>query len=209
MAWNVWSLFFFTETLLSFSPGPAVLFVVAQGLCGGRRGGLAATLGVLTANAVWFLLSALGIGVVLAAVPQALELLRWLGAAYVAWLGLASLRGAGPLSLRALDEALTPASFATVLRRGLLLQLANPKALVFFAAILPGFVTEHGAWPPWLQVLVFAVTSIGTEFWVLLGYGALAGAASARLRDPRWARGVDRAAGVLLLLVAVWIAIRA
>ena len=53
------------------------------------------------------------------------------------------------------------------------------------------------------------VTSIGSEFWVLLGYGVLAGAASAKLRDPRWSRSVDRTAGLMLLLVAVWIALRA
>jgi len=217
---DAWLLFFVTETLLSFSPGPAVLFVVAQGIAGGGRGGLAATCGVLGANALWFLASALGLGAVLVATPGLFAAVRWLGCAYVVWLGIAALRGGGPVGAQAntsangdaagagADTAIAVPPFAAVARRGLWLQLSNPKALMFFGAILPGFVDPRGAWPPWLQVLVYAVTSIGTEFWVLLGYGLLAGAVRDRLRDPRYARAVDRAAGVLLLLVALWIALR-
>jgi homoserine/homoserine lactone efflux protein len=207
MSWDVWLLFFGTEMVLSLSPGPAVLFVVAQGLRGGARLALAATCGVLLANSLWFALSAVGLGAVLVAMPGLLTVVRWIGAAYIGWLGIAALRGGGPLAKS--DGGGTEVAFGAVLRRGLSVQLSNPKALVFFTAILPGFVDPSAAWSPWFQVLVFAVTSIGSEFWVLLGYGVLAGAASARLRDPRWARSVDRAAGLLLLLVAVWIALRA
>ncbi|HLQ39224.1 MAG TPA: LysE family translocator, partial [Planctomycetota bacterium] len=124
------------------------------------------------------------------------------------WLAARALRSHAALAGPAVD--LPPVQGRELLRRGFLLQIANPKALLFFAAILPPFVDLHSppAWPPWLQVLVLGVTSVGSEFWVLLGYGCLAGAAAARVRSPTFVHWLDRVSGLLLLAVAVWVALR-
>ncbi len=199
---TTWLVFLGSEIVLSLVPGPAVLFVIANGLRSGTRAAMLAGIGTLLANACYFLLSALGVAAVLVAVPGLLTTLRWLGALYVAWLGV--------MALRAPAVAIEPAANAAAdrpLQRGFRLQLANPKALLFFASILPGFVDVDSpdAWPAWLQIAVFGVTSVGTEVWVLFGYGALAAAASARVRDPRWLRRLDQGAGIVLLCVAVWL----
>src|SRR5262245_28066743 len=137
MAWDAWLLFLGTELVLSCVPGPAVLFVIAQGLRWGGRRSLGASFGILTADGCYFLLSALGIGALLAARPSLLMLLRWAGAAYVALLGAAALMSRGAVAIA--GAAASPTAVA-LLRSGARLQFANPKALLFFAAILPGFV---------------------------------------------------------------------
>ncbi len=203
---TTWLLFLGSEVVLSLVPGPAVCFVVAQGLRGGRRAATPATFGILLANALYFALSACGLAAVLVAVPGLLTTLRWIGAAYVAWLGV---QAVWPHRIAALDADAIAAARAP-LREGFLVQIGNPKALLFFAAILPGFVQADrpDAWPAWLQIAVFGATSVGSEVWVLLGYGALAAAASTRFREPEWLARFDRCAGVVLLGVAAWLALR-
>jgi homoserine/homoserine lactone efflux protein len=204
MDFATWLLFLGSEIVLSLVPGPAVVFVVTQGLRAGRRAAMVASLGILAANAIWFVASALGIGAVLIALPGVLTALRWAGAAYIAWLGVQALwprphAHAGMLA----GASASPRPF----RNGLLLQLANPKALLFFAAILPGFVVvdRPEAWAPWVQIAVLGVTSIAAEIQVLFGYATLAAAASSRVTDPAFAQRVERCAGLVLLAVAAWL----
>src|SRR5688572_19386943 len=121
------------EIVLSLVPGPAVLFVVAQGLRCGVRAAMAASVGILLANALYFALSALGVAAVLIAVPGLLTTMRWAGAAYVAWLGVMALRAPANAVQREADAAT-----GRPLQRGFWLQMANPKAILFFASILPG-----------------------------------------------------------------------
>src|SRR5262245_46582330 len=112
MAWDTWLWFFVTELVLSLTPGPAVRFVIAQGLrCGAWRA-FGASLGILLANALWFLLSALGLGAVLLALPSLLAVLRWAGAAYVAWLGVQGLRSRGHVAATHADAAGAQPTFA-------------------------------------------------------------------------------------------------
>src|SRR5262245_24345319 len=134
---HTWALFCATETVLCFTPGPAVLLVVSLALTRGARAGLAGSLGILGANALYFILSATGIGAVLLASWQLSVLIKWLGAVYLIWLGLRMLlaRSQAPL---ASDDAPRPPM--APLRHGLITQGANPKALVFFTALLPQFV---------------------------------------------------------------------
>jgi homoserine/homoserine lactone efflux protein len=207
MAWATWLAFLAVELVMSLLPGPAVLFVLAQGLRHGAWRAFGGSLGILLGNALWFVLSALGLVAVLLALPAVYALLRWASIAWLAWVGVQSLRGgaAKPAAADAGVAATAMPSFAALLRRGVLLQLGNPKALLFFTAILPGFVAPASGWPPWLQVLVLGVTSIAAECLVLAGYGALAAKAAERLREPHWARRLDRVAGVLLLAVAAWL----
>jgi homoserine/homoserine lactone efflux protein len=202
-----WLYFLWVSIVLALSPGPAVLFVVSHGLRSGVGASVLATLGVLAANSFYFALSGLGLSAVLLGAPAVFAVLKWLGVAYLTWLGSKALASAGG-ALRA-DAAASALRGRQVLRAGFLLQAANPKALVFFASILPSFVhTGAAAWPIGWQILVLGITSTVSEFFVLLCYGYLAEAASRRFRDPRFARWLDRASGLLLLGVAVWVALR-
>jgi homoserine/homoserine lactone efflux protein len=205
MTWHTWWLFLITETALSISPGPAVLLVVSQGLRRGGRRSLFSSCGILSANALYFAISAAGLGAAILASYELFSLIRWAGAAYLVWLGLRAILGShSPFRPAPNGHPAPVESNRRLYINGFLLQAANPKALVFFAAILPQFVTP--AQPMAMQFALLGATSITAEFFVLLGYGALAGRASALAKQPRFARTADRVAGALLLGAAAGLA---
>jgi homoserine/homoserine lactone efflux protein len=203
---STWLYFTWVAVVLSLSPGPAVLFVLGQGLRQGAIAALFATCGILAANAAYFALSGFGLSAVLLGSPAVFAVLKWGGVGYLAFLGCSALTSPGG---RLTPTATGRASHAAVFRAGFLLQAGNPKALVFFTSILPPFLaTDAAAWSPGWQIAVLGVTSVIAEFLVLAGYGFLAQAVSHRFADPRVARWLDRMAGIMLLGVAVWVACR-
>ena len=202
---HLWLAFLITATVMAFVPGPAVLYVAGQGVRHGAKKAVAANLGILSGNAVWFAASAVGLATLIAVAAPLFIVIKWLGVAYLAWLGLCAwrdaVRGTGSLTIaRPVPTGLR------MWRQGVLLQLANPKAILFFTALLPQFVDP--AEPIAQQILVLAVTSIVSEFFVLAGYAWLAARGGALLvARPRLARATDAAAGTCLLGAGVGLAL--
>src|SRR5512146_2778378 len=95
VTWHIWWFFVVTELVLCLSPGPAVLFVVAQALGHGTRRSVWASLGILASNGFYFVLSALGLGAVLLASHVLFRAVKYAGAAYLVWLGIGTIRGGG------------------------------------------------------------------------------------------------------------------
>jgi homoserine/homoserine lactone efflux protein len=202
LTFDTWFLFFITEAVLSLTPGLAVLYVISQGLRGGAKTAVWSACGILTANFLYFVLSATSVGAVLAASERLFLVVKYAGAAYLIYLGLRSLLGkAGPLVTR----MAAPDPPHRIYTRGVAIQLANPKTLLFFTAIVPQFVNPRTAIGP--QMVILAATSIIPEFFILMGYGALAGRASEWARQPKYATWADRLAGALLLLVGAGLAL--
>jgi homoserine/homoserine lactone efflux protein len=191
------------ETALCLTPGPAVLFVVSHGLSRGGRAALAANAGILTANTIYFILSALGLGAVLLASHQVFIALKYAGGIYLVYLGVRTIAGAG-LALSAPRETTAGAAQRAWLRAAAL-QLANPKALVFFAALLPQFLDAARPIAP--QMLILAVTSAVIEFLVLASYGYLAASASRLAHQPRFRTITNRVSGSLLIVAGAGVAI--
>lgn len=197
MTLETWLLFVAAEIVLILTPGPAVLFVVSHGLRYGRASAIWANLGILAANAVYFVLSAIGLGAILLASRDLFTLVRWGGAAYLIWLGVTTFLGRGAALPAVGTEPLPALSGPRVMLRGIALQGANPKALLFFTAFLPQFIrpgTDAA-----LQVAILGVTSTVLEFVLLAGYGIFAGLASAKAREPRFALITNRVSGVMLV----------
>jgi homoserine/homoserine lactone efflux protein len=174
MTFKTWLLFLVMETALSLSPGPAVFYVVSQGARGALRRSLPAAAGIIGANAVYFALSATSLGAIIAASAQFFTIAKWTGAAYLIYLGVKALHSAG--STHAVDLGVALPTEKGDRRRvflgALTLQLANPKALLFFLALLPQFIDPARAVVP--QMLILAATSMLPEFCILMGYGWLA-----------------------------------
>lgn len=186
-------LFAATELLLSLTPGPAVLLVVSQGIRRGFRSSTRGAAGILTGNAIYFALSAAGLGALLLASKLVFDVLQIAGAAYLALLGLKMLLKPAPV-----DEnvPVTPnEGHAGSFVQGLLTQLANPKAIVFFTALLPQFVDPTRAVA--MQFLILGVTSIAVELPVLLMYGFAAD--RGRARYSKHAPLFERLAGACLI----------
>src|SRR5271155_5406650 len=162
------------ETALSLSPGPAVFYVVSQGVRGAMRCTLPAAAGILTANGIYFALSATSLGAIIAASAEFFTVAKWVGAAYLIYLGVKALLSANSMHSVALgqERAADGGGLRGVYLGALTLQMANPKALLFFLALLPQFIDP--AIPVVPQMLILAATSMVPEFCILTGYGWLA-----------------------------------
>jgi homoserine/homoserine lactone efflux protein len=196
MTWQIWLAFVMIEAVLSMTPGPAVLYVLSQAIRRGPAKSVWGSGGILSANAMYFVLSATSLGAVIVASYKLFFLIKWAGAAYLVYLGVRSIFG--KTSVMAVSESGDDERpGARILRDGFFLQAANPKALLFFTAILPQFIdTRHSIA---FQILVLGISSIVVEFLILFTYGQLAGRALATARNPRFEKLTNRIAGSLLI----------
>ena len=204
MTIKLWLLFATTEALLCITPGPAVLFVLSYGLSQGGRASLWANAGILSCNAFYFFLSALGLGAVLLASYDVFTVLKFCGAAYLVYLGIQTIRGAG-LAFPAAQTAQPQWTGWRALTRGVVLQAANPKAIFFFIALLPQFIDTRTAVVP--QILILGITSVAIEFFVLAGYGYLAGRAAAVVRRRKFVSTMNRVSGGMLVAAGAGLAV--
>ena len=198
------ALFLGVMTVLALTPGPAVLFSIANGVHRGGRGVLLGVLGITGASVTWFAAAALGLGALMAAAPWLFSLLAWFGVVYLLWLGGGKLWAA--LTDRAAASGgghIKPGRAAFL--DGFAVQLANPKMVLFFSSILPPFLDLHRPLPPQLLLLAAAATVL--DFAGLAGYGLGGAALAHRLRTPRGARAFALVSGVLLILAAGLIAL--
>ncbi|OJT25695.1 threonine transporter RhtB [Archangium sp. Cb G35] len=181
-------------------PGLDMAFVLASSLTGGRKAGLSAVAGIIAGGVCHVAAGATGVAVLLKVVPSAFNALLWMGALYVAWMGISIFRSGAAFSAAPLGDRLTPAA---TFRRGVLTCLLNPKAYVFMLAVFPQFVRpEYG--PLWIQALVLGAIIAVTQGAV---YGAIALAAG-RARgwlesNPAANVAAARVVGGLMALAAV------
>ena len=166
MTLEVWIAFCATEAVLCLIPGPAVLVVASMALARGFRPALGAALGVLAANTLYFALSAAGVGALLLASRDLFLAIKWLGAAYLIWMGARMVFGTA-----APAESVESGTGRPILR-GFVVQGANPKAIVFFSALLPQFIDPSGAVAT--QLLVLGASSVVIELLTLTAYALTA-----------------------------------
>ena len=200
MDWRVFTLFVLTDGALIVTPGPAVMLVVSQGLRRGTAGALWSAAGVLVANALYFAISGTGVGALLAASGRLFMAIQWAGAAYLLYLAAVALLRPSLPALRGTADGPGPDRRGLVFR-GLVLQMSNPKALLFFVAILPQFIDRGRPFVP--QILVLGITSIVLEFVGLTAYGTIAARSARLLTQPRFATATSRLSGVFLMGAAL------
>ena len=189
--------------LITVTPGADTAVVVRSALRGGARRGVATAIGSATGLLLWGAATALGIAAVLAASAAAFTVVKLAGAAYLVWLGVQAIRHAGrpdPVDARA--EA---ASRAAAFRRGLLTNLLNPKAALFFSALLPQFLSPDD---PALAVsaLMTAIAACASLGGLSL-YAYLVARAGDVLRRPHVRRRLDRCTGAVLILLGLRVAV--
>ncbi|NJC40782.1 threonine/homoserine/homoserine lactone efflux protein [Brevundimonas alba] len=190
--------------VMAVTPGPANLFSVANGVERGPAGALAGVVGMNAATLVWFGAAALGLGALVVAFPQVFRLVSIAGALYVAWLGINALRGA--FRTAADPHAPTIRLGRSALFDGFMVQIANPKAILFFTAVLPPFLDVSRPAAP--QLALFALATIGMDVLSMSAYGLGGAALARRMSEPRFRRGFALATGGLLLAASVLIVSR-
>lgn len=192
---STWITFFLATVAISLSPGPGALAAMSAGLGHGFRRGQAIAFGL--ALGVWtqLLVVGIGLGALLSASESAFATLKWLGVAYLIWLGVQQWRSAAaPLAAPA-DAP--QASRASLVRRGWTVNSLNPKGTVFLLAVVPQFIDP--ARPMLAQYLAIAATFGLVECSVMTGYAALASRVLRLLRTPRQIRVLNRSIGGLFI----------
>jgi threonine/homoserine/homoserine lactone efflux protein len=195
-----------TEFLLALTPGPAVLLVIAQGMKHGFSSSARGSLGVLTGNAMYFVLSAFGLNAILLASATLFTIIKYAGAAYLIYLGLQMIFAkAEPATAETADQTPPKNSFK-LFTQGVITQLSNPRAIVFFTGLLPQFIaTEEGNVLG--QFLTLGIISILVELPILLLYGWLAERGQ-RLLPKKWATLPDKIGGAFLVATGVTLALK-
>ena len=190
--------------VMAVTPGPANLFAVATGAERGRHAALVGVLGMNAATLVWFGAAALGLGVLVAAFPLAFKVVAVGGALYVAWLGVQAIRAA--LKPAHAAHAVTVSRDRGAFMNGFMVQIANPKAILFFTAVLPPFLDVQRPVAP--QLALFAAATIGMDVLAMSAYGLGGAALARRMSEPRFRRGFGIFVGLLLLAASVLIVSR-
>jgi threonine/homoserine/homoserine lactone efflux protein len=205
---HLFALFLATTALVMIAPGPDMLFVLGCGMRGGPRAGLLATAGVATSEAIHITVAAAGLSAFFAAAPVAFDAMRIIGASYLIWLGVQTIRHRGQEQDEGDTGAAAPGvSGRRAYARGLLTNLLNPKMVTFSIAFLPQFVDpSHGR--VWLQFALLGALFVAVEFLVDGTVGVLAGRIGTWLRRRRTARRrLDTATGGLLIGLGLGLAV--
>lgn len=190
--------------VMAITPGPANLFAIATGMQKGKAAALVGVAGMNTGTLTWFAAAALGLGALIVAFPQFFHLLAFAGALYVAWLGLRSIISGVRNDADPGHAVVRPGRSAFI--DGFTVQIANPKALLFFTAVLPPFIDLQR--PLLAQLAMFAAATIGMDVISMSAYGLGGAALSARMQEPRFRRIFSIGVGLLLMTTATLILAR-
>lgn len=201
---HLWLFFLMVLGIIAL-PGMDMAFVLSNALVGGRRAGLFAVAGIVAGGICHVVAGALGIGLLLRLVPGLMQAMLLGGAVYIAWIGVAVLRSQSALG--ALPAVGTPPPWV-IFRRAALTCLMNPKAYLFMLAIFPQFLRrEYG--PVWIQAVALGGIIALTQTAVYGFLGLAAGSSREWLEHrPQAAVAVGRLVGGVLVLGAVWTAVR-
>jgi homoserine/homoserine lactone efflux protein len=198
MNWQLFSAFLVITMVLVLTPGPIVTLVIATGASKGVRAALVTVAGTSTGNAVLLAAIAVGLGWVLNHAVQVFEILRWLGAAYLIFLGIQAWRGAA----RAEAE---PSSDRAQFGRGFLVALSNPKTIAFFTAFLPQFVDP--SLPVERQLLVMCVVTVLLASATDSAWAIAAGLGRAWFMQAPRKKFLGRLSGLVLIGGGVWLSL--
>lgn len=205
--------FCLASAALILMPGPVVALVVATSLKHGTRTGLQAVAGASAGNTVLIVLGAVGITTIMTVLADLFYIVRYLGAAYLIWLGIREWRArpaappadASPANASTTGAAMAKRRAGAVMAQGFLIGVTNPKAILFYIAFFPQFLDPTLAAGPQLTAMAGAFVAIAILFDG--GYAILAGRVRRHMVDPALARIRQRITGTLLIGTGVALAL--
>ena len=200
MELSAWLAFCGAAAVLVLIPGPTILLVIGQSLGGGLRNALPLAAGVALGDLVAMVLSLAGLGAVLAASATLFAALKWVGAAYLIWLGITMWRA--PVAA----EAPPPLPPGRAMRQAFVVTALNPKGIVFFVAFVPQFIDPARGFV--VQAAILVVTFVSIAACNALAYALLAGRLSGAVRRPSVRRILNRLGGTVLVGAGLAVALR-
>jgi len=197
---TTWLGFLLAAIVIAVSPGPGAVISMSTGVRHGYRAAFTAILGLQLALLIQLLVVALGLGALLAASDAAFSLVKFLGAAYLIWLGIQKWRA----PVVPVDANVPPVRRKGLFLQGLLVNLTNPKAIIFIGALVPQFIDPE--LPQAVQYGLIAATLCLTDMLVMSGYALAAAHLGRWLHDPRSIRLQNRFFGSLFVSAGAFLA---
>ncbi|MEL6827710.1 MAG: LysE family translocator [Pseudomonadota bacterium] len=199
MPLDVWYIYLATVLALMSTPGPSHLLMLSNSGAHGFGRSLATAAGDLTANMLQMLAAGLGLAALITTSGMALSVIKWVGVVYLIWLGLRMIRNASDNASSG-GAASQTASLNGLWLQGFITSAANPKAIVFFAALFPQFISSELAF--WPQFLILSATYLVLDGTFLTAYGLGASWIAKRFRGKarKW---IDRTGGGFMIAAAL------
>ncbi|WP_338544142.1 homoserine/homoserine lactone efflux protein [Erwinia aphidicola] len=196
-----WLTYLLTTSILSLSPGSGAINTMSTGISHGYRGAVASIAGLQVGLSLHIVLVGVGLGALFSQSVLAFEILKWAGAAYLVWLGIQQWRSSGAIDLGAVAKAMPRRK---LFRRAVLVNLTNPKSIIFLAALFPQFIIPHQ--PQAMQYLVLGVTLVVVDIIVMIGYATLATRIAVWIKGPQQMKLLNRTFGGLFMAVGALLA---
>lgn len=204
-----WSTFFAATLLLVMSPGPNIAFILSQVLKGNKGGGFAALFGIWVGNGVHIFLAAAGLSAILATSEVLFDIVKWVGAAYLIWMGYNAIKSQGSSYVGKNNKGgvkETKVSLGVIFRQSAIVSTLNPKTTLFFLTFLPQFIVT-GAGPVWAQIVLHGVllTLVG-GVWdtiLIIGGSKIVDRLEENGNFSKWA---DRGVGAILIALGIRLA---
>lgn len=203
---NIMSLFTYLSFLMTCliieaTPGPNMAYLAVLSATNGRKAGFAATLGIGLGLLIIGMAAALGVATLISSSPLAYQILRWSGVTYLLWLAWEGWREETETSPSKTND---PAKHAKYFKRGLIVNLLNPKAAVFYIVILPKFIVVSSS--AIFQAITLSISYVIIATVVHCSIVALAGTAQKFLKDRKRRLIARRTLSITLVLIALWFA---
>ena len=196
-----WLTYLLTTCILSLSPGSGAINTMSTGISHGYRGAVASIAGLQVGLALHIVLVGIGLGALFSQSRLAFDILKWAGAAYLVWLGIQQWRSSGAIDLSAVAKAMPR---RRLFRRAVLVNLTNPKSIIFLAALFPQFIIPHQ--PQAMQYVVLGVTTVVVDVIVMIGYATLATRIAVWIKGPHQMKILNRTFGGLFIAVGALLA---
>lgn len=199
MSLQVWFAYMLACWVISISPGAGAIASMSSGLNYGFRNGYWNAIGLQIALLIQIMIVAAGVGVLFATTPLAFQAVKWFGVAYLLY--LAYLQWTAPVKDIEIQHEKKDKSVSALLFNGFVVNISNPKAIVFLLAVLPQFLDLSK--PQWIQYLIMAATMVTIDLIVMAGYTGLASKVLRLLRSPKQQKYLNRGFAVMFSCAAL------
>ncbi|MDA0621917.1 LysE family transporter [Acinetobacter baumannii] len=199
MSLQVWFAYMLACWVISISPGAGAIASMSSGLNYGFRHGYWNAIGLQIALLIQIMIIAAGVGVLFATTPLAFQAVKWFGVAYLLY--LAYLQWTAPVKDIEIQHEKKDKSVSALLFNGFVVNISNPKAIVFLLAVLPQFLDLSK--PQWIQYLIMAATMVTIDLIVMAGYTGLASKVLRLLRSPKQQKYLNRGFAVMFSCAAL------
>ncbi|OOV80358.1 LysE family transporter [Acinetobacter sp. ANC 5600] len=198
MSYQIWIAYMLACWVISVSPGAGAIASMSSGLNYGFKHGYWNAIGLQLALLVQIAIVAAGAGVLFATTPWAFLIVKWFGVVYLLY--LAYLQWIAPTESIEIQQDLSNKSRSKLILHGFLVNMSNPKAIVFLLAVLPQFLDLSK--PQWIQYVIMAATMISIDLIVMAGYTGLAAKVLRLLKSPKQQKYLNRTFAVLFACAA-------